>query len=105
MKLKNNGVTKEEFEDAINYCKNQFVLGLENLPSRMIRNAKNNLLLDKVIPIEEGIANYDRLTVASVNELTKKLPLEYSAATIGPTDQSDFLKHSGGPQKIITQED
>jgi predicted Zn-dependent peptidase len=104
MKLKNNGVTKEEFEDALNYCKNQLVLGSENLPSRMIRNAKNNLLLDKVIPIEESIAHYDQLTLASVNGLTENLPLEYSGATIGPTDQSDFLKHSSGPQKIIIKD-
>jgi predicted Zn-dependent peptidase len=104
MKLKNQGITKEEFEDALNYCKNQSVLGVEDLSSRMIRNAKNNLLLDKVFPIEETIVGYDRLTLESMNELTAKLPLEYSVANIGPVDQLDYLKKSGGPQKVIIKD-
>ncbi len=104
MKLKNAGITKDEFENALNYCKSQLVLGTEDSTSRMIRNAKNNLLLDKVIPVEETIAYYNRLTLVGMNDLTGKLPLEYSVANIGPVDQSGYLKKRGGPQKIIIKD-
>ena len=88
MKLKQEGVTQEEFTRAINYNKAMVAIGAENPMSRMIRNAQNELILGKTLTVEESIANYDRLSIDDVNEATEEIrPEKYSVAAIGQSKQ------------------
>jgi predicted Zn-dependent peptidase len=101
MNLKKNGITKQELESTRNYSKGSLVLGVEDPMSRMVRNANNDLLLGRVVPIEESLSKYDQITVDMINNLTAELPVKYSVANIGSIDQIEFLKRHGGPQKVI----
>jgi len=86
--LKQDGVTDEEFERSINYSKAMVAINAENPMSRMIRNAQNQIILDKTITVEESIVNYDRLTKEEVNQATEQLrPDKHSVAIIGPAKQ------------------
>jgi predicted Zn-dependent peptidase len=101
IKLKEHGVTQSELERAINYCKSLLVLGSEDPMSRMIRNAKHQLLLNRMVTIEESIAQFEKYDIDTINELTKQLPLNYSVVNVSPVDQSDEIKKSGGPQNVV----
>lgn len=105
MKLKQDGITDEEFERAINFSKGMLAIGAENPMSRMIRNAKNQLLLGHAIPIEESIANFDRLTKNDVNEMASEIrPDKHSVAIVGkakPIEES--LRKLTRPGKIIVR--
>lgn len=105
MKLKQSGITQKEFERTINFCKGMSAIGAENPMSRMIRNANNQLLLEKVIPIEESIAAYNRLTIDDINNLTAEIkPTEYSAAIIGQVSQIEpFMKQARGSSSVIVK--
>uniref|UniRef100_A0A7C6A8T9 Insulinase family protein n=1 Tax=candidate division WOR-3 bacterium TaxID=2052148 RepID=A0A7C6A8T9_UNCW3 len=91
-KLRKERFTKEEFATALNLTKSSILLGLENPSSRMMRLAKNEILLNRIITIEETLAAYNRLTVDAVNEL---LPLVlpdncFFMSCVGPLQEKDL---------------
>lgn len=91
-RLRKGKFTKEEFETALNLTKSSILLGLENPSSRMLRLAKNEILLNRAITIEETIAAYNRLTIDAVNEL---LPLvlpdnRFFMSCVGPLQENDL---------------
>jgi len=104
IKLQKDGITQAEFDNAINSCKGMLTLSSEDSMSRMIRNAKNDLLLNRCVSTEESILKFEQLSIDKVNALTVALPGEYSVANVGPIDQLDYLKQSGGPQKVIVKD-
>jgi predicted Zn-dependent peptidase len=105
MKLKQDGITNEEFERAINLSKGMLAIGAENPMSRMIRNAKNKLLLGRVIPIEESIVNFDNLKIDDINKLTEEIkPDKYSIAIVGKAKQiEESLAKLTRPGKVIVR--
>ena len=105
IKLKQDGITNEEFDCAINFSKGMLVIGAENPTSRMIRNAKNELLLGRVIPIEESIANFDNLKIDDINKLTEDIkPDKYSLAIIGKAEQIVELSAKiAGSGKVVVR--
>jgi hypothetical protein len=56
------------------------------------------------VSTEESILKFEQLSIDKVNALTVALPGEYSVANVGPIDQLDYLKQSGGPQKVIVKD-
>jgi predicted Zn-dependent peptidase len=100
--MKEFGVKKDEFERSINYCKGMLALAMENPMARMTRNAQKYLFLKKVIPIEESIAIYDRLTLDQINCLVELFNFDqYSAAIVGPIKREDLGRIGIAPEKII----
>lgn len=96
------GITKDEFDRAINYCKGNLVLGTEDPMARMMRNAKNLLLLDKIIPVEESIAAYDRLTLDDVNAILPELmPDNLFCAVVGAIEEKSIAGIKYIPQKVV----
>ncbi|MEO0082860.1 MAG: pitrilysin family protein [candidate division WOR-3 bacterium] len=107
LKLKERGITKDELQRAVNFCKGMLALELENPMSRMMRNARNCLLLDKIISIEEVMSAYDRLTVEDINNITNILdPNVYSIALIGQQVENlkDIKERIGKPIKVIIKD-
>ncbi|MCX8014647.1 MAG: insulinase family protein [candidate division WOR-3 bacterium] len=107
LKLKQFGITKDELQRAVNFCKGMLALELENPMSRMMRNARSCLLLDKIIPIEEALSAYDRLTVEDINNATNILdPTAYSIALIGQQveDLANVEGRIGKPIKVIVRD-
>ncbi len=101
-KFKQCGITKQEFERSVNYCKGMLALASEDPMSRTILNTKNFLLLNRVISIEESIAEFDNLTFNNVNSLTELFKAEeYSAAIVGPIKKEDLGKIGVAPIKVI----
>lgn len=101
VKIQQSGITQNDLERAVNYCKSLLVLGNEDPMSRMIRNAKHQLLLNRIVTIKDSIAKFENYDTAAINTLTQQLPLDYSVVNITPVDQSDNIKKSGGPQHVI----
>ncbi|WP_130863630.1 M16 family metallopeptidase [Bacilliculturomica massiliensis] len=65
-RLAADGVTDEELDMAKEQIKSNYIFGQENVNSRMFSNGKNILLLGRVKPPEEVIANVDRVTMDEI---------------------------------------
>jgi predicted Zn-dependent peptidase len=102
IKLRKEGITKEEFVRSVNYCKGMLALAAEDPGSRMNRNAQNMLLVGHPVSVEESIAAYDNLTFDYVNSLVDMFEMErYSAAITGPITVQDLGKIGVAPMKIL----
>jgi len=80
------GVTPEELGEAKEQLKGQIMLGLESTSSRMTRLGRGELSLGRVQSPDEIIAQIDRVTLAEVHDLARRLLLEEPRvlATVGP---------------------
>jgi len=105
MKLKSDDITDDEFKRAVNFSKGMLAIGAENPMSRMIRNAKNQLLLGHVISVDEAIANFDQYTKNEVNRMTEEIrPDQHSTAIIGNAKKvEEIMQRLSRPGKIIIQ--
>lgn len=70
-RVKRDGVTREEVENAKEHLKGSFVLGLESTDSHMSRNGKSELMLGRHKSIDEVIAQIDAVSYESVNDMMK----------------------------------
>ncbi len=83
-RLSSEGITEEELQRSINYTKSLLIVNNEDPMSRMIRNAKHKLLLNRVVTIDETIAKFEKCSIESINKLTDQLPLKnYIVVNIG----------------------
>ena len=91
-KLRDHKFTNEEFQTALNLTKSSILLGLENPLSRMMRLAKNELLLNRVTTIEDTINSYTSLNLEKVNELINiVLPdNRFFMSCVGPLTEKDL---------------
>lgn len=91
-KLKIERFTAKEFETALNLTKSSILLGLESPTSRMMRLAKNEMLLNRLITIDETLAAYNRLSLTDVNELIDVVfPDNYFfMSCVGPLKEKDL---------------
>ncbi|MCY0876376.1 MAG: pitrilysin family protein [Firmicutes bacterium] len=67
------GITAEELQKAKNQVKGSLILSLENTSSRMSRIAKNELLLQRQVDLDEMINEVERVTVHSQHDLIREL--------------------------------
>jgi predicted Zn-dependent peptidase len=91
-KLRRDKFTAEEFDTALNLTKSSILLGLENPSSRMMRMAKNELLLNRVMTIDETINGYNQLDLASVNDLIEVVLPDnrFFMSCVGPLKENDL---------------
>jgi predicted Zn-dependent peptidase len=91
-KLRQQKFSTQEFETALNLTKSSILLGLENPLSRMMRLAKNELLLNRVITIDDTINAYNRLTLESINELVDVVLSDnrFFISCVGPLEEKDL---------------
>lgn len=71
--LKMQPVSGEELQSAKGQLKGQFLLSLENTDSRMSRLARNEIYLQRVMHLEEILANIDRVSARSIQNLAEEL--------------------------------
>lgn len=72
-KLLRDGIREQEFTQAKAQLKSSFVLGQESSYNRMNSLGTNQILLGKVIPLEETLSRIDRVDRESVMECAAKL--------------------------------
>lgn len=84
--LKQEGITRQELENSKAQLKGNLMLSLESTNSRMSRNGKNELLLQKIKPLDEILDSIDSVTLAQVNQLADELlGAPYSLSMISPS--------------------
>jgi predicted Zn-dependent peptidase len=81
-----NGPTSEELEKAKRSLCGSLVLGLEGMSSRMMRMAKNELIREREVPVQETMDKINAVTYDQVVELARRLldPALVSTTAIGP---------------------
>ncbi len=67
--LLDHGVTQEEVDRAKEQIKGNLTFSQENLESRMIKNARNYLNYNKIIPYDEVISKINMISLQNINEL------------------------------------
>lgn len=103
--LRKEKMTQQEFELAVNFCKGSLVLGLENPMSRMMRIGKNELLLNKIVSIEETLNHYNQLTLDDVNSIIEEvIKPNFSAGIVGPVDEHEIKKLEFMPKNIFVKD-
>ncbi|PWA13552.1 peptidase M16 [Pueribacillus theae] len=85
-KLGKDGITEKELENCKAQLKGNLMLSLESTNSRMSRNGKNELLLNKQKTLDDIIQSIERVTLQDVNDLAKTmLNGKFSSSLISPT--------------------
>ncbi len=83
--IKQKGLTKQELENSKAQLKGNLMLSLESTSSRMSRNGKNELLLQKIKSLDEILHAIDSVTLDGVNQLADELlGAPYSLSMISP---------------------
>ncbi|MFC4404530.1 M16 family metallopeptidase [Gracilibacillus xinjiangensis] len=80
--IKKFGIKKKEFQNSKEQLKGLYLLSLESTNSRMSRNARNELLLEKHPTIDDVINDIDKMTMEQVNHVIEHLSLDQVASTI-----------------------
>jgi predicted Zn-dependent peptidase len=84
--LKEKGASPEELNLAVNYTKSRITIANNEPLARVIRNAKNLLFLERVLPIEQILDSLEKTTTKEVNDCAQNLPLEYSIINLIPKE-------------------
>jgi predicted Zn-dependent peptidase len=80
--LRNQGITKEELDRTKAQLKGSMMLGMENIPNRMIRLGSSELYFGELIALDDIIKNIDAVTRDQVQEIAEGLFLEDRFATV-----------------------
>lgn len=84
--LKRDGMTQQELEISKAQLKGNLMFSLESTNSRMSRNGKNELLLQKIKTVDEMLACIDSVTLERVNQLADEVFGDpYSLSMISPS--------------------
>src|SRR5690625_908890 len=67
--LNESGLTKKEFTNSKEKLKGNMMLSLESTNSRMSRNGRNELLLNRHRTLDDSISDIDAVTVERVNDV------------------------------------
>ncbi|MFD0049358.1 M16 family metallopeptidase [Actinomycetes bacterium NPDC127524] len=85
--LKSEGITQKELNNSKEQLKGSLMLSLESTNSRMSRNGKNELLLERHRSLDDIIDMIDEVTEDSVNTLGRKLFTDhYSISLVSPLE-------------------
>jgi predicted Zn-dependent peptidase len=87
--FKNKAVDDDELQSAKEQLKGNMVLGLENSESIMQRLAHNEIYFGRDIPVEESIANIDRVSPKDIQKLACEL---FSTDNLSLTVLGDMKK-------------
>lgn len=68
-----NGLTEKELQNSKEQLKGNMMLGLEGTSSRMSRNGRNELLLQRHRSLDEIIADIDQVNLEKSHKLLKKI--------------------------------
>lgn len=86
--LKRDGITDKELHNSKEQLKGNLMLSLESTNSRMSRNGKNELMLNRHRTLDEIIELINNVSMQNVNELAREIFVDqYSAALISPSGQ------------------
>lgn len=86
--LATNGITEKELEIGKEQLKGHLMLSLESTNARMSRIAKNELLLNRHVTLDEMVAEIDAITLEDVHQLSSKLfRQKHSFALVSPLEQ------------------
>jgi predicted Zn-dependent peptidase len=80
--LRKDGITKQELERAKAQLKGSLMLGLENIPNRMIRLGGAELYFGEFIPLETIISRINNVTRDEVQEIADQIFREDRFSTI-----------------------
>lgn len=84
-KLRAEGITEKELNNSKEQLKGSLMLSLESTNSRMSRNGKNELLLNRHRSLDEIVEQIDRVTKESVNNMANDIFTDtFSVALISP---------------------
>ena len=81
-----NNITDEELNKVKNQLKGALVLSQENMSSRMIRMAKSELYLGRVMPLEELISNVLKVTHDDIARVAERVFYDstFPVVAVGP---------------------
>lgn len=87
--LKGKGLTKKEFKNSKEKLKGNMMLSLESTNSRMSRNGRNELLLERHRTLDELIKDIDLVDEERINQIIHEtFTDEHAKAMIVPKDRS-----------------
>ncbi|PLT34164.1 pitrilysin family protein [Bacillus sp. V5-8f] len=85
--LKRDGITEKELHNSKEQLKGSLMLSLESTNSRMSRNGKNELLLERHKSLDEIVEMIDEVTEESVNALANQIFTDnFSSSLISPLE-------------------
>lgn len=93
-KLRKQGLTPEELEVARNLTKGTLVLNLENPTARMMRWARLELILGRLVGVEETLERYTAITRDDINQLIDEIfnDQPFSLSGVGPLSEKELEK-------------
>ncbi|MFA4924106.1 MAG: pitrilysin family protein [Ignavibacteriaceae bacterium] len=96
-KLQSTKVSEKELNRVKEYLKGSMLLSLENTTNRMIRIANSLLYFDRIIPVEEIIADVEKVAPEEIHHLAKKMLNEedFSKIEIRSKKDKPFTPPSG----------
>ncbi|HHZ17009.1 MAG TPA: insulinase family protein [Clostridia bacterium] len=80
------GITEKELQRAKEQLKGSLFLGLENVSSRMTRLGRNELCLNRIVPLSEVVERINAVSLDDVKTLARDLfgAKHFTLSTIGP---------------------
>lgn len=84
--IRSKGITEKELENSKEQLKGNMMLSLESTSSRMSRNAKNELLLNRHRSLDEMMASIDAVTLEGVKAVAEQVfGGAFSCSVISPS--------------------
>jgi predicted Zn-dependent peptidase len=84
--VRDNNITQAELDRAKNQFRGSIVMGQESMNSRMTRIGRNELIFDRVIPIDEIMSRVNAVRLDDIAQVADFLfgQETYAMATVGP---------------------
>ncbi|SER07715.1 Predicted Zn-dependent peptidase [Gracilibacillus ureilyticus] len=82
LELKKDGITEKEFQNSKEQLKGLYLLSLESTNSRMSRNARNELLLEKHPTMDDVIDEIDQMKMDQVAQVIDQFAIDKGASTV-----------------------
>lgn len=79
--LKDNGISEEELEHTKTQITASYIMGQESTSAKMNLLGRNALLLERIIPEEEMLANVQKVTLEDMRKLTERVLQEQTMCT------------------------
>lgn len=90
--VQGEGFATEELETARSFIKGNLLLGLESSTTRMTRLGRNEVLTRRIEPVEETLAQIDRVSLEDMNAVSREAiqPETFCVAAVGPIDENEL---------------
>ena len=79
--LRENGISEEELEHTKTQITASYIMGQESTSAKMNQLGRNALLLERIIPEEEILANVQNVTLKDMQRLTERVLQEEAMCT------------------------